>query len=504
MSQTAKRNHIVVNINGETLCVRGDEAFQPLAQFLRNVLNKVGTKVVCAEGDCGACTVLASSLENSKWSSFRAINSCIAPVFLFDQAVLVTVEGVRTQEALSEVQEKMREFHGGQCGFCTPGMICSMSQLAEDCAKDQTEVTEKKARNYLTGNLCRCTGYEPILNAATHIELPKWVSLASRYLTETLKTEFQALDGDVEIQGENRILSIPTTLASALAIKAARPQVRIVAGATDLGVVVNKGKMILSEVLVLNKVAELRKLESSATQDFIGAQVTLSEVETFIRDVHPELKRLLHIFASPQIKNQATLLGNILNGSPIGDSIPALMALEAEIQFASTKGTRSVPLKRFYKGYKVFDKTDDEIAVGLAIPALTKPGNQQFWLHKFFKVSMRKDLDISAVTFAAVIKMDNNHIAEARLAMGGIGPCVIRLTELEQKLQGKTFELQTFEEAGVLAASLITPISDLRASQEYRRLVTANLFKKCFHELSVEMNPSGKSSDKSKAEAVCP
>ncbi len=499
MSDAAKRNHIRVHINGETFSVRGDEAFQPLAQFLRNVLHKVGTKVVCAEGDCGACTVLASSLENSltgtQWSSFRAINSCIAPVFLFDQSVLVTVEGVRTQEALSEVQEKMREFHGGQCGFCTPGMICSMSQLAEDCAKEKTPVTEKKARNYLTGNLCRCTGYEPILNAATHIELPKWASLAERYLTEKLKTEFIALNEDVEIHGDNRLVSIPTTLAKALAIKEARPQVRIVAGATDLGVVVNKGKMTLTEVLVLNKVAELRKMDTHAMHTFLGAQVTLTEVENFIRDVHPEFKRLLHIFASPQIKNQATLLGNILNGSPIGDSIPALMALDAEIQFASSKGTRSVPMKSFYKGYKVFDKVEDEIAIGLTIPTLAKNSSEK-WLTKFFKVSMRKDLDISAVTFAAVLRMESHRIAEARIAMGGIGPCVIRLTELEQKIQGKNFELKTFEEAGALAATLITPISDLRASQEYRRLVTANLFKKCFHELSIEMNQT--------VEATCP
>lgn len=493
MTEAAKRNHIVVNINGETIPVHGDDAFQPLAQFLRNVLHKVGTKVVCAEGDCGACTVLTSSLENSQWSSFRAINSCIAPVFLFDQAVLVTVEGVRTQDALSEVQDKMRSFHGGQCGFCTPGMICSMSQLAEDCAKEQTPVTEKKARNYLTGNLCRCTGYEPILNAATHIELPKWTSLAGRYLTDKLKKEFLSLQGEVEVHGANRLVEIPTTLAAALKIKAVRPQVRIVAGATDLGVVVNKGKMTLTEVLVLNKISELRKMETVSGQAFIGAQVTLSEVETFIRDVHPELKRLLHIFASPQIKNQATLLGNILNGSPIGDSIPALMALDAEIQFASSKGTRRVPLKSFYKAYKVFDKTDDEIAVGIAVPTLA---SQSPWVSKFFKVSMRKDLDISAVTFAATLKMENNHIVEARFAMGGIGPCVIRLTELEQKICGKKFELRTFEEAGTLAASMITPISDLRASQEYRRLVTANLFKKCFHELSVET--------KQTVEATCP
>lgn len=490
MAAAAKRNHIVVHINGETIFIRGDEAFQPLAQFLRNILGKVGTKVVCAEGDCGACTVLTSSLENSKWTPFRAINSCIAPVFLFDQSVLVTVEGVRTQEALSEVQEKMQSFHGGQCGFCTPGMICSLSQLAEDCAQAKTPVTEKKARNYLTGNLCRCTGYEPILNAATHIELPKWTSLASRYLTAKLAQEFQALDAEVEICTKHRLLSIPQTLKKALELKTQHPEARIVAGATDLGVVINKGRMTFTKVLVLNKISELRKMEKSSTNVFIGAQANLTAVEEFIRDTHPEFKRLLHIFASPQIKNQATLLGNLLNGSPIGDSLPPLMALDAQIQFASTKGSRFVALKDFYKGYKVFDKSDEEIALGITIPSLIATSPDSFWLTKFFKVSLRKDLDISAVTFAVVLHLKENRILEARFAMGGIGPCVIRLTELEQKIIGKDFSAQTFAEAGVLAATLITPISDLRASQEYRRLVTANLFKKCFHELSSELQPA--------------
>lgn len=497
MTNAEKRHHIQVHINGTTHSVTGDDVFQPLAQFLRNVLHKVGTKVVCAEGDCGACTVLASSLVKSQsehqWSPFRAINSCIAPAYLFDQAVLVTVEGVQTQDALSEVQEKMRSFHGGQCGFCTPGMICSMSQLAEDCAQEQTAITEKKARNYLTGNLCRCTGYEPILNAATHIELPKWASLASRYLTDKLKAEFLTLNGEIEISKEGRNLSMPTSLTTALEMKASRPEVRIVAGATDLGVVVNKGKMILSDILVLNKIPDLHKIEKTPSHLFIGAQVTLTEVENIARDIYPEFKRLLHIFASPQIKNQATLLGNILNGSPIGDSIPALMALDAEIQFASTKGLRQVPLKNFYKGYKVFDKNNDEIAVGVRIPLKAAHKNI---LHKYFKVSMRKDLDISAVTFAAVIELDNQQITNASIAMGGIGPCVIRLSAVEQQLLGKPFDLQTFKDAGTLAATQITPISDLRASEEYRRSVTANLFQKCFYELSQEITQA--------AEATCP
>lgn len=484
MLQSSNRNHIIVHINGETLSIQGDAAFMPLAQFLRNHLGKVGTKVVCAEGDCGACTVLTSHLSENTWQPFRAINSCIAPMFLFDQACIVTVEGISSQQAsttagsLSEVQQKMREHHGGQCGFCTPGMICSLAHLAEDCAQTGEVISEKKARNYLTGNLCRCTGYDPILKAATHLELPKWASLAKHYLTDTLKDQFLAQNADVKIETSQRRAFIPSSISEALELKRAHPHLRIVAGATDLGVVVNKGKSSFNDVLILNQIAELKKIEQRSDSVFIGAQVTLTQLENFMKQSHPEFKRLLHIFASPQIKNQATLLGNILNGSPIGDSIPSLMALDAEIEFASSKGSRRVALKSFYKAYKVFDKNEDEIAIGLHLPLLSSD-----WVSKFFKVSMRKDLDISAVTFAAVMKVDQGKIAEARLAMGGIGPCVIRLPAVEQSLRGQDFNMQTFTQAGEQALAMITPISDLRASEEYRRLVTVNLFKKCYHEL---------------------
>jgi xanthine dehydrogenase small subunit len=487
-----KRNFILVHINGNAHQISGDEAFLPLATYLRKTIHQPGTKIVCAEGDCGACSVLVSKFEQEGFSSFRTINSCIAPVFLFDLCVLVTVEGLQEDEDLSEVQVKMREFHGGQCGFCTPGMVCSLAQLADDCKSEQKPVTEKKARNYLTGNLCRCTGYEPILKAATNFELDKWTPLAKRYLTESCLMAFTKESGTaVRIQGEDKSLQMPTVLAEAIALKSKTPDMRIIAGATDIGVVINKARSQHQDVLVLNKIADLAKVETLANGIFIGAQVSLTDVETFVRKSHPELKRLLHIFASPQIKNQGTLLGNILNGSPIGDSIPALLALEAEIQFVSAKGTRAAPITEFYKAYKVFDKTPDEIATGIFIPNL-----QGTWLTKFYKVSVRKDLDISAVTFAACLKMDGDKIQEARIAMGGVGPCVIRLPQVEKLMVGHSLSAAIFEQAGLLASSLITPISDLRASQEYRSLVTKNLFKKCHLELTTEKTPT--------EELVCP
>ncbi|WP_374074677.1 xanthine dehydrogenase small subunit [Bdellovibrio bacteriovorus] len=482
MAQASIRNQIHLLINGVEHTVRGDEAFLPLAQYLRYHAHLPGTKVVCAEGDCGACTSLVARWNQDSWSSFQTLNSCIAPVYLFDLASVVTVEGLAMEEELSEVQIKMREFHGGQCGYCTPGMVCALSGLAESCSQKKTPITEKKARNHLTGNLCRCTGYEPILNSALHMDLKKWRPLAERYLLPAEQTKFQKLFADdISLEAPNKKAYLPKFLSEALEIKAQNPQVRIVSGATDLGVLHNKGKSFLDQVLVVNRIPDMGKMESTEKGLWVGAKVSLTEFENFAEESHPELSRLMRIFASPQIKNQGTLLGNVLNGSPIGDSIPGLLALNAEVHLLSKKGARVVPLTSFYKAYKSFDLLPEEIATGILIPHL-----QDSWRFKFYKVSLRKDLDISAVTFAAALRMDDDNILEARIALGGVGPTVVRLADIEKDLTGSKFSEQLFKTAGKNARKHIKPISDLRATEDYRLNVAENLFHKCFVELREE------------------
>lgn len=482
MAQPPIRKEINLLINGIAHRIQGDEAFSPLAQYLRYQAHLPGTKVVCAEGDCGACTVLVARWHEDTWSPFQTLNSCIAPVYLFDLASIVTVEGLAVEEELNEVQTKMREFHGGQCGYCTPGMVCSLSGLAESCVESKSTITEKKARNHLTGNLCRCTGYEPIVNSALHIDLTKWTPLAQRYLTEQHRDSFKKLSAtEVKLESTQRHVSIPMNLAEALRLKAENPALRIVAGATDLGVLQNKGKSLLDQVLVLNRIPEMAQTKKTSQGLWVGAKTSLSDFENFCAQDLPELNRLMRIFASPQIKNQGTLLGNVLNGSPIGDTIPALLVLNAEVHLVSTKGARVVPLTSFYKGYKSFDLAPDEMATGLLIPPFDSS-----WKTKFFKVSLRKDLDISAVTFAAALKIENGKILEARVALGGVGPTVIRLPDIEKDLFEKPFGEDVFRQAGKKARLSIKPLSDLRASDEYRLQVTENLFHKCYIELSQE------------------
>ena len=260
-------------------------------------------------------------------------------------------------------------------------------------------------------------------------------------------------------------------------------EARIVAGATDLGVVHNKGKIYLDQVIALYRITDLPKYHQTEAGMFIPATMTLSDFEKNCSRYYPELNRLLKIFASPQIKNQGTLMGNLMNGSPIGDTLPPLLVLNAELHLHSPTGLRKVPLTTFYKGYKIMDIQPDEIALGVLIPKLDSS-----WVFKSYKVSVRKDLDISAVTFSAAFNVDGKNIKQVRIALGGVGPTVIRLTSLEDDLIGKEFSEKTLHEAGRNAKNLIKPISDLRASEGYRLKVVENLFQKFFHEIQFEEN----------------
>lgn len=286
----------------------------------------------------------------------------------------------------------------------------------------------------------------------------------------------------IEIDLAEKKLLIPTSIEEAVRLKHDQPLLRIVSGATDLGVLHNKGKQFLDEALVLNRIPMLSEVQRRRDGLWIGSMVDLSRVEAEVRTEVPELGRLLRIFASPQIKHQGTLVGNILNGSPIGDTIPGLMVLEAKLCLVSASGERWVNLVEFYKGYKQMDIRPEEICTGILVPKLA-----QEWAVRFFKVSLRKDLDISAVTFAGMFRIDGSRISEARLALGGVGPTVVRLLEVEKQLVGQEFTEASFATAGETAIAKISPISDLRASADYRRAVTKNLFTKCYHEIQNEV-----------------
>lgn len=476
------RQNIINTINDQRIEIGGEKAFMPLATYLREERSLTGTKVVCAEGDCGACTVLlANEVGADGKLIFKSVNSCILPLYLIDGAQVVTVEGIRISEKeLHPVQQSMVDSHGAQCGYCTPGFICAMAGMAEKCVSEDKEITEKKAKNFLTGNLCRCTGYRPIIEAAVNMDLSNMQLLKDRYHNPSWLAEMKKIRSHSLMMNFNqKSIFLPVSVKEAVAAKAHDSELRIVGGSTDIGVVVNKGRLATPKTMALYHVEALRVISHDDQFISVGATVTLTEFEDYVEKFIPEFHKILHIFASPQIKNQATLVGNVVNGSPIADTIPFLMVSEALIVLESQASIREVKISDFYLGYKKIDMTSAEIVTAIKIPRLLKTEAL-----RLYKVSMRKDLDISAVTFAGMIEVENKIIKKARFALGGVAATVIRLKDIEAKVVGQDFSKAQFEAIAKELPQIITPLSDLRASKEYRMKLAQNFFLKFHNEIS--------------------
>jgi xanthine dehydrogenase small subunit len=453
------RDHIVFHVNGREHRARGREVFNTLSNWLRYDAGATGTKIVCEEGDCGACTVL---MRRSPDADFKPVNSCIQALFQLDGMSIVTVEGLKVDGVLSAVQEAMVAAHGAQCGYCTPGFVVAMTALYE--TKDR--VDDKDVRDGLTGNLCRCTGYEPIIKAALAVHggaMPK------------MREQYPALPdstGSVQIETHGRRFLAAATLDEALLFKADTNAV-IVQGGTDVGVWVNKRGYAAPAMLSLAKIESLYELRADDDAIVAGANVTLAALEEQLEQRVPELFRILNIFGSPQIKNAGTLAGNIANGSPIADTLPYLFVAGARLELASIAGTREVPIESFYRGYKTFDLHPGELITRVTIPIVRDT-------LKLYKVSRRKDLDISAFTAAIRLRLSGNRIDEARVAYGGVGPVVMRLPKTEAFLSGRTQDEETFVEAGRIARGEVTPISDVRGSRDYRLQLAENILQKFY------------------------
>jgi xanthine dehydrogenase small subunit len=492
------RDSVVFFLNRERQEVSGEDAFLNVSEYLRNRRGLTGTKVVCSEGDCGACTVMVSRWSGGTFGPYLTLNSCIAPVFSLDRCHLLSVEGLKGPDGLHPVQQAMVEAHGAQCGYCTPGFICSLVS-AFDQVRDQardpaggppgSRINEKWIRNQLTGNLCRCTGYEPILTAGLKVSPSGLPALSSASDRAVMAKEFDLLpDGPVEIPACGRKVHLAGDLPDALVFLARNPASKVISGATDLGVVANKRNLRPDSLLGLYRVAELHRIEERGNGVWIGARASLSSVERALERDFPEFSRLLHVFASPQIKNSGTLIGNLMNASPIGDTIPFLRVADAQVELRSAGGIRSVRVDEFIRpGYKQLDVLPGELVTGVWIPKTSSR-------FKLYKVSTRKDLDISTVAFAARYRLEGSRLADFAMALGGVGPSVLRMPSIEARLLGIDFS-----DAGTPAAFLaaaeairgeISPLSDVRGSEEYRQQLCRNLLLRFHDEVSPEVASS--------------
>ena len=447
---------------------------QTVLQHLREDLHCTGTKEGCAEGDCGACTVVIGSLNHGQLE-LKAVNSCIQLTPTLDGKALFSVEDLQQPDgALHPVQQALVECHGSQCGFCTPGFVMSLWGMYLD--KDGQPAQRKEIDDCLSGNLCRCTGYRPIIDAAQRMtELPK-----VDFDREALRLQLQAIQRDAtstySVRGQN--FHAPRTLAELVALRAAHPKATLLAGSTDVGLWVTKQMRDLGDIIYLGQVAALKTLREADGKLEIGAGVTLNDAYAALCKHYPQqLSEMWQRFASLPIRNAGTLGGNVANGSPIGDSMPWLIALGADVVLRGAAGQRVMPLEAFYLDYQKKDLRADEFVEAVRVP-LPQAGVQ----FRTYKLAKRFDQDISAVCAAFAFTLDGDIVREARIAFGGMAATPKRAAKTEAALNGQQWNEATLSIAMDLLAQDYAPLSDMRASSEYRMVTAQNLLRRYWFE----------------------
>lgn len=466
------KNNICFYLNGQLVTVPQQQSAMMLSDFLRYELCLTGTKVVCAEGDCGACTLLKFNplLQGQDSQNFLPVNSCIMPLMSVHGSHLITVEALEKKDQLHQAQEALVKCHGTQCGFCTPGFVMALAGLCDEkIQKKDFNISLDETKNCLTGNLCRCTGYESIIKAGNQIDLKKEESLKNRYHTKEVESKLDKINSEeLKIEAEEFSFYAPLTYKDALNFLNNHQNVKIIANATDLGVIHNKRKIRLTHLLSLHLIKEAYEIKETNDSFEIGSRVTLTELRHFLKGKVQEYADYLDIFASPQIKNNATLVGNIANASPIGDNAPVLLALDAHVLLDSYVGKRIVKLDQFFLDYRKTDMKKNELITKIIFK---KPQYSHF---KCYKNSLRKDLDISTVNMAIHADIKDKTIENIIIGAGGIAATPIRLKRTEAFLKGKLLDDKVIESACKISQTDFTPLSDVRASASYRRLLVHN------------------------------
>ncbi len=490
-------------LDGKVHTARVTSPTRTLLQYLREELARTGTKEGCAEGDCGACTVVIAELHD-RGLRFRAVNACIQFLPTLDGKALFTVESLKNRQtgAMHPVQQAMADGHAAQCGFCTPGFVMSLFALYKsDAAPDRATINDA-----LAGNLCRCTGYRPIVDAAVKMrelgiaipETQRDVITAPAGAAGSMATEASLrtrLDGlarrsTLSIKTAHGTFHAPRSVAALARLRRTYPEARILAGGTDVGLWVTKQHRDLGDLLYIGEVSALQKVVVRGGEIDIGAAVSLTDAFSAIERHIPAMRELMRRFASPPIRNAGTLVGNIANGSPIGDSMPALIALGATLILASASSDskdrtiirREIALEDFYLAYQKTALRSDELIERVRIPI---PGAGLSLAT--YKISKRFDQDIASVCAAFAFEVVDGTVRAARVAFGGMAATPKRAARCEAALSARAWTEATCEAAAHALAGDFSPLSDMRASASYRLRVAQNLLRKFFIESTGRM-----------------
>ena len=483
----ATRDYVVFLLNGERHEVPGSvPPTRTLLEYLREDLGLKGTKEGCNEGDCGACTVVVMEPEQR---STLAVNACILLVPMLDGKSVTTIDGLLGPSGeLHPCQQAMLECHGSQCGFCTPGFVMSLFAMYQDVMEyhDGKPPTKKWINTVLAGNLCRCTGYGSIVAAAERmfaLPRPEWD------VSRQAVNEFRAIGlrskASLAVKNANGQFYAPLALVELIELRRIQPDSIILGGATDVGLWANKQLRPLPILISTARVGELQQFSHGVGRMRIGAAVTYEAAWSTLEMFWPNLGELIRRLGSEQVRNSGTIGGNIANGSPIGDMPPALMALGSTLVLNGPEGQRRMPLEEFFLAYGKQDRKPGEFveAVEIPIPAPEVAGHRL----RCYKISKRFDQDISAVLGCFYLHIDNGVVTSARIAFGGMAGIPKRAKAVEAALEANPWTMATVEAAMPKFERDFQPLSDARASKEYRMLTAKNLLVRYFHEMTSDV-----------------
>ena len=464
-------------LNDKIYKVKNPDPNKTILNYVRYDLKKTGTKEGCAEGGCGACTVVLGELNNNK-IIYKSINACISFLPILNGKQLILIEDLVFKNKPHMVQEALIKFHGSQCGFCTPGFTMSLFSLQ----KNYKLINNENIEEALSGNLCRCTGYRPIIDAAKSLNNKKDQDHFKKNQNRTIHLLKKIKDIDIEINHKGKKYFAPKTILNLRRVLKKYPDSKILSGGTDLSLEVTKFRKEIKTIISLNSVSKLNFIKKSKNLIEIGATTSLFEFQNLIKKHFVDFYNVLKRYGSVQIRNVGTIAGNIATASPIGDTLPLLLSLDAKIIIQGINKKKILPLSQFFISYRKTKLKKGEFIYSIRIPLNKKN------IFKAYKISKRFDDDISSVLGSFSFLIKKNIITKASIAYGGMSEIPKRATTIEKDLINSEFSENTFSRAINLIDKDFSPLDDMRASRNYRLTVAKNLLLKAFYEIENKKN----------------